>query len=132
MLHPLVTRTRRWVGGDSGGARGKDVREAVMKGKKISGTRKNMKSQQMARSQNSGQKPKEVLNNSERQKDSMAKPQTESRLGTETSETSNEKWRKTERSQLLKIKSEKAGKTTKSKLFKIKAETHQRARNCEK
>ena len=48
-------------------ALGKDVRKAVRKGK-------NMKSQQMARSQNSGPKPKEVLKNTERQKDSKAKP----------------------------------------------------------
>ena len=47
-------------------ALGKDVRKAVRKGK-------NMKSQQMARRQNSGPKPKEVLKNTERQKDSKAK-----------------------------------------------------------
>ena len=54
-------------------ALGKDVRKAVRKGKKISGTRTIMKSQQMARSQNSGPKPKEVLKNTERQKGSKAK-----------------------------------------------------------
>ena len=91
-----------------------------------------MKGQQIARSQNSRLKPKEVLKNSERQKDSMAKPYTESRLGTETSETSNEKGGKITRSQLFKIKSEKGGKTTRSQLFKIKSETHQTAWNCEK
>ena len=54
-------------GGLMGLALGKDVRKAVRKGK-------NMKSQQMARSQNSGPKPKEVLKNTERKKDSKAKP----------------------------------------------------------